>query len=49
MAGALELLEHIGSRGVAELKPAGVNGMYLTELALHHTALLASALLITLL
>jgi hypothetical protein len=43
------LLEHIGSKGFAELKAAGMNGMYLTDQALHQTALLASALLITLL
>ncbi|MFD6132987.1 hypothetical protein ACFWC2_29180 [Streptomyces diastaticus] len=41
------LLEHIGSKGFAELKAAGMNGMYLTDQALHQTALLASALLIT--
>lgn len=43
------LLEHIGSKGFAELKTAGMNGMYLTDQALHQTALPASALLITLL
>jgi hypothetical protein len=43
------LLQHIGSKGFAELKAAGMNGMYLTDQALHQTALLASALLITLL
>ncbi|MER5465529.1 hypothetical protein ABT010_33545 [Streptomyces sp. NPDC002668] len=42
------LLEHFGSKGFAELKAAGMNGMYLTDQALHQTALLASALLITL-
>ncbi|MFE7611655.1 hypothetical protein [Streptomyces celluloflavus] len=41
------LLEHIGSKGFAELKAAGMNGMYLTDQALHQTALLVSALLIT--
>ncbi|MEV3970213.1 hypothetical protein AB0K68_19010 [Streptomyces sp. NPDC050698] len=41
------LLGHIGSKGFAELKAAGMNGTYLTDQALHHTALLASALLIT--
>lgn len=34
--------------GFAELKAAGMNGMYLTDQALHQTALLVSALLITL-
>ncbi|MEU9547204.1 hypothetical protein, partial [Streptomyces mirabilis] len=43
------LLEHIGSKGFAELKAAGMNGMYLTDQALHQTALLVSALLITVL
>lgn len=43
------LLQHIGSKSFAELKAAGMNGMYLTDQALHQTALLASALLITLL
>ncbi|MGW6877126.1 hypothetical protein ACWGHA_32875 [Streptomyces xanthophaeus] len=42
------LLEHVGSKGFAELKAAGMNGMYLTDQALHQTALLTSALLITL-
>ncbi|MEU6235404.1 DUF3307 domain-containing protein [Kitasatospora sp. NPDC047058] len=42
------LLEHVGSKGFAELKAAGMNGMYLTDQALHQTALLVSALLITL-
>ncbi|MGK4909998.1 hypothetical protein [Streptomyces albus] len=42
------LLEHIGSKGFAELKTAGMNGMYLTDQALHQTALLGSALVITL-
>ncbi|MGW7582780.1 DUF3307 domain-containing protein [Kitasatospora sp. NPDC054768] len=41
------LLEHIGSKGFAELKAAGMNGMYLTDQALHQTALLVAALLIT--
>jgi len=41
------LLEHIGSKGFAELKTAGMNGMYLTDQALHQTALLMAALLIT--
>lgn len=40
------LLEHIGSKGFAELKAAGMNGMYLTDQALHQTALLIAALLI---
>ncbi|MFI6143758.1 hypothetical protein ACIBCC_36915 [Streptomyces griseus] len=44
------LLERIGSKGFAELRAAGMNGMYLADQALHRTALLASApLLITLL
>ncbi|MFJ2198507.1 hypothetical protein [Streptomyces violaceusniger] len=42
------LLEHIGAKGFAELKAAGMNGMYSTDQALHQTALLVSALLITL-
>ncbi|GAB2891765.1 DUF3307 domain-containing protein [Streptomyces mayteni] len=41
------LLERIGSKGFAELKAAGMNGMYLTDQALHQTALLVAALLIT--
>jgi hypothetical protein len=41
-------LEHIGSKGFTELKAAGMNGMYLTDQVLHQTALLVSALLITL-
>ncbi|MEU4506780.1 DUF3307 domain-containing protein [Streptomyces sp. NPDC024089] len=41
------LLEHIGSKGFADLKAAGMNGMYLTDQALHQTALLVTALLIT--
>ncbi|MEU6934418.1 hypothetical protein AB0A05_35425 [Streptomyces sp. NPDC046374] len=41
------LLEHVGSKGFADLKAAGMNGMYLTDQALHQTALLVSALLIT--
>ncbi|MDJ0346558.1 hypothetical protein QMK19_33200 [Streptomyces sp. H10-C2] len=40
-------MEHIGSKGFAELKAAGMNGMFLTDQALHQTALLVSALLIT--
>jgi hypothetical protein len=43
------LLEHIGSKGFAELKAAGMNAMYSTDQALHQTALLVSALMITLL
>ncbi|GAA4119962.1 MULTISPECIES: hypothetical protein [Streptomyces] len=43
------LLEHVGSKGFAELKAAGMNGMYLSDQALHQTALLLSALLITVL
>ncbi|MFJ3072739.1 hypothetical protein ACIPJE_29090 [Streptomyces albidoflavus] len=42
------LLEHVGSRGFAELKAAGMNGMDLADQALYQTALLVSALLITL-
>ncbi|GAA0897966.1 MULTISPECIES: hypothetical protein [Streptomyces violaceusniger group] len=41
------LLQHTGSPDFAELRTAGMNGMYLTDQALHHTALLASAVLIT--
>ncbi|MDJ0467116.1 hypothetical protein [Streptomyces sp. H27-C3] len=41
------LLQHTGSPDFAELKAAGMNGMYLTDQALHQTALLVSALLIT--
>jgi hypothetical protein len=43
------LLQHVGSKGFAELKAAGMNGMYLTDQAVHQTALMVSALLITLL
>jgi hypothetical protein len=43
------LLEQCGSKGFAELQAGGMNGMYLTDQALHQTALLVSALLITLL
>ncbi|MEU9015669.1 hypothetical protein AB0D12_39545 [Streptomyces sp. NPDC048479] len=42
------LLEHIGSKGFTELKAGGMNGMYLTDQALHQAALLISALLIAL-
>ncbi|MEV7142910.1 hypothetical protein [Streptomyces tauricus] len=41
------LLEQVGSKGFAQLRAAGMNGMYLTDQALHQTALLVSALLIT--
>ncbi|MFG2895006.1 hypothetical protein [Streptomyces sp. NPDC048248] len=41
------LLDHTGAKGFAELKAAGMNGMYLSDQALHQTALLVSALLIT--
>lgn len=41
------LLQHVGASGFAELRAAGMNGMYLTDQALHQTALLVSALLIT--
>ncbi|MEU1487174.1 DUF3307 domain-containing protein [Streptomyces sp. NPDC005752] len=34
------ILEHVGSKGFAELKTVGTNGMYLTDQALHQTALL---------
>ncbi|MFD4835297.1 DUF3307 domain-containing protein [Streptomyces uncialis] len=43
------LLQHTGSPDFAELNAAGMNGMYLTDQALHQTALLVSALLIALL
>lgn len=43
-----EMLENVGSKKFAELRAAGLNGMYLTDQALHQTALLVSALLITL-
>ncbi|PAU47543.1 hypothetical protein CK936_18100 [Streptomyces albireticuli] len=42
------ILEHSGSANFAQLKTAGMNGMYLADQALHQTALLVSALLITL-
>lgn len=42
------MLENVGSKKFAELRAAGLNGMYLTDQALHQTALLVSALLITL-
>ncbi|MFJ4676961.1 DUF3307 domain-containing protein [Kitasatospora sp. NPDC088783] len=41
------LLEHIGSKQFAQLKTAGMDGMYLADQALHQTALLVAALLIT--
>ncbi|NYE44267.1 hypothetical protein [Streptomyces fulvorobeus] len=41
------LLEHVGSKGFASLKSGGMNGMYLADQALHQTALLVTALLIT--
>lgn len=41
------LLQHTGSPDFAELRAAGMNGMYLTDQALHQTALMVSALLIT--
>ncbi|OKJ33200.1 hypothetical protein [Streptomyces sp. CB01580] len=41
------LLQHTGSPDFAELRAAGMNGMYLTDQALHQSALLVSALLIT--
>ncbi|MFD8801556.1 hypothetical protein [Streptomyces atroolivaceus] len=43
------LLQHTGSPDFAELRAAGMNGMYVTDQALHQTALLVSALLITVL
>ncbi|MFJ4187863.1 hypothetical protein [Kitasatospora sp. NPDC089509] len=41
------LLQHTGSPAFAELRTAGLNGMYLADQALHSGALLVSALLIT--
>ncbi|MFE4975528.1 hypothetical protein ACFRAR_25935 [Kitasatospora sp. NPDC056651] len=41
------LLQHTGSPEFAELRTAGLNGMYLADQALHSGALLVSALLIT--
>jgi hypothetical protein len=41
------LLQHTGSPDFAELRTAGLNGMYLADQALHSGALLVSALLIT--
>ncbi|WP_198545925.1 hypothetical protein [Actinacidiphila yeochonensis] len=41
------LLQHTGSPAFAELRAAGLNGMYLADQALHSGALLVSALLIT--
>lgn len=41
------VLEHVGSKGFADLRSHGLNGLYLTEQALHRTALLISAALIT--
>ncbi|MER5753681.1 hypothetical protein [Streptomyces sp. NPDC002088] len=41
------LQQHTGSRVFAELKAAGMNGMHLSDQALHQAALLVSALLIT--
>ncbi|MEV0027302.1 hypothetical protein AB0H45_34970 [Streptomyces atroolivaceus] len=43
------LLQHTGSPDFAELRAAGMNGMYVTDQARHQTALLVSALLITVL
>ncbi|MFI5736137.1 hypothetical protein ACIA49_38845 [Kribbella sp. NPDC051587] len=41
------LLQHTGKRNFAELREGGLNGMYLADQALHQTALLVSALVIT--
>lgn len=41
------LWQQTGSPDFAELRAAGINGMYLTDQALHQTAPLVSALLIT--
>ncbi|MFH9355527.1 hypothetical protein [Kitasatospora sp. NPDC017646] len=41
------LLQRTGSPAFAELRTAGLNGMYLADQALHSGALLVSALLIT--
>jgi hypothetical protein len=41
------MIRRTGPKGFAELKAAGMNGIYLTDQALHQTALLVSALLIT--
>ncbi|OKI95093.1 hypothetical protein [Kitasatospora sp. CB01950] len=41
------LLQHTGSPDFAELRSAGLNGLYLADQALHSGALLVSALLIT--
>lgn len=43
------LLQRTGSAGFAELATGGMNGMYLTDQALHRTALLVSALLVAVL
>ncbi|WP_217712072.1 hypothetical protein [Kitasatospora sp. NA04385] len=41
------LLRHLGSAAFAELRAAGMNGMYLADQALHKGALLVSAVLVT--
>ena len=41
------LLQHTGASAFAELRSAGLNGMYLADQALHGSALFVSALLIT--
>ncbi|MFI9583959.1 hypothetical protein ACIHCQ_19420 [Streptomyces sp. NPDC052236] len=41
------MIRRTGPKGFAELKAAGMNGIYLTDQALHQAALLVSALLIT--
>lgn len=41
------LLQHTGKRDFAELRDGGLNGMYLADQALHQTALLVSAVVIT--
>ncbi|MFK0192512.1 DUF3307 domain-containing protein [Kitasatospora sp. NPDC090308] len=41
------LLRHVGSAAFAELRTAGLNGMYLADQALHKAALLVAAVLVT--
>ncbi|MEV7212318.1 hypothetical protein AB0O31_04415 [Kitasatospora cineracea] len=41
------LLRHVGSAAFAELRSAGLNGMYLADQALHKGALLVAAILVT--
>ncbi|GAA3561387.1 hypothetical protein GCM10022222_51450 [Amycolatopsis ultiminotia] len=40
------LLDHIGKKGFARLNAGGLNGIYLTDQALHSTALSVSAVLL---